>query len=176
MRGFLKTTAVIIILVLAICFIYSLFPLSYADIIVREAEANGIDAHLICALIKAESGFDNSAVSGAGAKGLMQLTDETAAECARELGAAEYDVFNPADNIRFGTYYIKKLLDMYKGDTECALAAYNAGYGNVNKWLSDASYSSDGVKLEKIPFAETSAHTDKVLRYVLFYRYLYPNL
>lgn len=92
------------------------------------ARAFGIDASLIKAVARAESCFDPSAVSGAGAKGLMQLMPAT----ARELGV--HDIFNSKQNLRGGADYLARMLERYANDTDLALAAYNAGPGNVEKY------------------------------------------
>ncbi len=115
------------------------------------------------AIIKTESNFIEDAHSGK-ASGLMQLTDDTAAWIAEKLDTdiKDVDINNPADNIEFGCYYIRYLIDYYNGNVDVALAAYNGGMGNVDKWLSNKSYSDDGKTLKKIPFKETREYVKKV--------------
>ena len=121
---------------------------SFDELLTQAAAKEGIDASLLKAVARAESNLDATAVSGAGAKGVMQLMDGT----ARELGVT--NAFDPAQNIAAGAKYLKQMLNRYGGDVTRALAAYNAGPGNVD--------AHGGVP----PFAETQAYVQKILRTV----------
>lgn len=123
-----------------------------ADQIARSAKAFALDEALIRAVIKVESNYDPKAVSAKGAQGIMQLIPAT----AREMQVA--DPFNPAENIRGGSRYLRKMLDEFGGNLELALAAYNAGPGNVRRY--------GGVP----PFAETQNYIAQVKKYLQFYR------
>ncbi len=149
----------------------SLFPSTYIGIVEKNAEEYEVDKSLIMAIIKAESNFKRDAVSKKGAKGLMQVMDETALWCAKEMGTEKTDLLNAKCNIEVGTFYFSYLLKKYNGNEKNAIAAYNAGHGNVDKWLSDKNYSSDGDNLDKIPFEETEKYVKKVSIYKKIYSY-----
>lgn len=156
-----------------------IFPMEYSEYVEKYSEEFDVDKYLIYSVIKAESNFVNDANSHKDAKGLMQMVDGTANEIARELGVLYFmpdpQLYDPEINIKFGTYYIKKLLDQYNGDKDLALAAYNAGMGNVGKWLAEDKYSSNGRTLDYIPFPETKKYVDKVETYYNIYKYLYEK-
>lgn len=173
-RVFLTPVIIFLILIVALLICRGLFPLNHYSVIERYCEEYGVEEHLVSALIKAESNFNKSAVSHAHAKGLMQLTDSTFEECMNTLGT-EGDIFSTEDNIRAGVWYLSHLMEKYNGNVENAIAAYNAGGANVDKWLSDSRYSSDGKSLDTIPFGETSRHVEKIRRYSKIYKFLYPK-
>ncbi len=137
--------------------------MAYKDIVELQAEENNIEYSLVLAVIKTESNFVVDAHSGK-ASGLMQLTDETAEWIANkmDIDTNEINLMEPADNIRLGCFYLRYLIDYYNGNEDVALAAYNGGMGNVNKWLDDEKYSSDGKTLDYIPFKETREYVKKV--------------
>ncbi|WP_338593115.1 phage tail tape measure protein [Paenibacillus sp. Y5S-9] len=122
----------------------------YANYINKYAEQYNVDPKLIAAIIQTESNFKPTTKSPAGAAGLMQLMPPT----AKEQGVK--DSFDPEQNIKGGTKYFKFLLDRYKGNVEHALAAYNAGLGNVDEWIKNGN-------MDKIPFKETYDYVPKVL-------------
>jgi soluble lytic murein transglycosylase len=134
-------------------------PLSHEDIIRQQAEEKGIDASLIAAVIYSESRFRDQ-TSDAGARGLMQITPETAMDIARRSEAQTFvlkDLGDPQINISYGTYHLRDLLELYGGNVVAALAAYNAGPGNVDAW------GGSDLKLENIRFPETRAYVEDVL-------------
>ena len=144
------------------------YPVEYSSYITEYANENDLDPYLVIAVIKQESNFIPDARS-AYAGGLMQLTEETAHECAAKLGLENYDYMEPETNIRLGCFFLRSLIDKY-GVVDTALAAYNAGMGNVDKWLDDPECSSDGITLDHIPFSETRHYVIKINDYYSEYK------
>jgi soluble lytic murein transglycosylase len=153
-------------------------PLRYEAVIAKQAKANHTDPYLIAALINAESGFREGVVSAAGAVGLMQVKPSTAVAVAR--GAGIPDKMTPAalsvpeTNIRVGTKYFAYLVKRYDGDTELALAAYNAGLGNADRWAAEARRTGNQFT-DSIAFPETARYVNNVLAQQELYRTLYPD-
>jgi len=134
-------------------------PLRHDDIIRQQAAEKNVDASLIAAVIYAESRFRDQ-TSSAGARGLMQITPDTALDIARRSGATSFvlkDLADPQVNISYGTYHLQNLLTEYGGNKVAALAAYNAGSGNVDKW------GGSNLTLDDIRFAETRGYVEDVL-------------
>jgi soluble lytic murein transglycosylase len=134
-------------------------PLRHEDVIREQSQEKGVDAALIAAVIYSESKFSDR-TSSAGARGLMQITPDAANEIERHSGGTTFklkDLGDPEINIRYGTYLLRELLDRYDGDVAAALAAYNAGPGNADKW------GGSELSVEAIPFPETRAYVEEVL-------------
>lgn len=140
-----------------------LYPKKYEAFVEKYAEEFDVPEALVYAVIHTESNFDASAVSSAGANGLMQLIPETMTWLSKKLGEKEPTghILDPETNIKYGTCYLRYLYDKF-GDWNTALAAYNAGHGRVSGWLEDESYTDDGISLKKIPIEETSNYVNKV--------------
>ncbi len=156
-----------------------LYPRHYANDVRRYAEQYDVPEHLIYAVIRTESNFDRDAVSSAGAIGLMQIMPDTFEWLTNyqlfdhfELGMC----YDAQTNIRYGVYYLRWLYDRY-GRWNEACAAYNAGPGRVDEWLTDASLTDEGGALipENIPFSETRAYVKKVHAAQAAYDRLYPS-
>jgi peptidoglycan lytic transglycosylase len=146
-------------------------PLRHEDIIRQQAQEKHVDAALIAAVIYAESKFDDR-TSSAGARGLMQITPEAAQDIERHSGGTSFelgDLSDPEINIRYGTFLLRELLDRYEGDVVAALAAYNAGPGNVDRW------GGSGLSVAGIPFPETRAYVEGVLDKQRAYREKYAK-
>lgn len=135
----------------------------YGEIIDEYSEKYGISRSLVCAVMECESGFDEKAVSSAGASGLMQLMPETFDWILPNTGEEERNIFSPRQNTEAGCKYLSYLLKRFEL-TETALAAYNAGEGTVLLWLKNPEYSSDGRSLKEIPYPETKMYVGRVLR------------
>jgi soluble lytic murein transglycosylase len=131
------------------------YPLQYGAIVRQEARAKDLDPALVAAVIYQESRFHRDARSRAGAIGLMQLQPETAQAIALRTGGTAFevsDLTNPAINIRYGSWYLQNLFAKYRNE-RLVLAAYNAGQGNVDRWLASG---------QPIEYAETRAYVDAV--------------
>lgn len=139
------------------------YPRSFENEVLFSSREYGLDPNLVFAVIKTESSFQPDVVSRAGAMGLMQVLPTTAEWIAWRRGFS-YDserILEPAYNIDLGCYLLSYLLEHYDSDLTLAVAAYNAGVGNVDKWLNSDEYY-DGKKLS-IPFSETRNYVEKVL-------------
>jgi peptidoglycan lytic transglycosylase len=131
------------------------YPLEYEQIVRGHARNYRLDPALLAAVIYQESKFQSDAKSDSGAIGLMQLQPATAKGIAIRTGGSRFqtsDLYNPEINVRYGSWYLRHLLDKYD-DERTALAAYNAGQRNVDKWRAEG---------KEIQFSETRAYVDKV--------------
>lgn len=149
------------------------YPTIYSEYVYTYSEQNNVDPLLIFSIIKAESNFNENSVSSSNAKGLMQLMPSTADELADKLDVEDYNIFDAQTNIALGTKYISTLLEYYEENLYLALAAYNAGIGNVNKWINTGIIKDDGSNIENIPYKETSNYVRKVVRDYKIYKELY---
>jgi soluble lytic murein transglycosylase len=139
-------------------------PLRHDDIIRQQAAQKNLDPALVAAVIYEESKFRDQ-TSHAGARGLMQITPATADFIARQSGGTGFvqaDLATPQINISYGTYYLRYLLDRYDQREAPAVAAYNAGHGNVDRWVRAAG-GADRFELGDIRFPETRAYVENVL-------------
>jgi soluble lytic murein transglycosylase len=153
-------------------------PLTHADIIRQQAQAKHIDPALIAAVIETESKFTDQDTSSAGALGLMQLEPSTAEFIAGATGATNFhiaDLSTPQVNIEYGAWYLRYLLDRYGGNEALALAAYNGGESNVDRWLVQASDGGRDFSVAQIPFPETRAYVQRVLALRDQYRATYAS-
>ena len=140
-------------------------PLRHEDIIRQQARDKDLDPALIAAVIYQESKFRDQ-TSHAGARGLMQITPATAEFIARDSGGTAFsqeDLAKPQINIAYGSYYLRYLMHHYDGNTELALAAYNAGETNVDRWVREAGGQGEFDRVDDIPFPETREYVSKVL-------------
>lgn len=181
-KSFLKN--LIISFILALCVTLSLeplmeflYPLKYQDIIEECSDLYNLDKYLVMGIISTESGFDVDAKSHKDAHGLMQLKDETALWCIEKfsIDIPKEDIYKPESNIQIGCAYVRYLIDLYGGNVDTAVAAYNAGPGNVNKWLADKRYSDGKTALKSIPFEETKTYVKKVQNRRELYMKLYGD-
>lgn len=178
-RRLFKFTIFLLITALLLGVVFAFFyPIGYKEFIVRYSREHNIDPLLIAAVINVESNYNKDAISNKNAKGLMQISPQTGSWGSRELGLVGYTeelLFDPQTNIRIGAWYINKLMNEFEGDLNLVLASYNAGSGNVRKWLGDSYYSIDGKTLYKIPFKETDEYLGKVELNYRIYQVLYKK-
>lgn len=151
-----------------------IYPTNYKEYVEEYSDEYNIDKLLVYSIIKSESNFDENANSKSGAKGLMQIMEPTADDIATELGIdnEEYNLYDAKINIMFGTKYFSQLLEEYDNNEKLALAAYNAGKGNVNKWIESGTISEDGSDIENIPFKETNMYIRRTLQNYRMYQEL----
>ena len=153
------------------------FPLAYSGVIRQQAAEKRLDPALIAAVIYAETKFDPRP-SSAGAQGLMQIMPSTAEFLARRSGATTFtlsDLATPVVNIAYGSYYLRYLLDRYNGQVMLALAAYNGGETNVDRWIARAHSEGGQLTVQGIPFPQTRAYVQKVLTAQQQYRQTYAS-
>ncbi len=174
----------IIILIIIIIFKFTsidnfilknIYPTKYGEYVYKYSKENNIDPLLIFAIIKTKSNCNENAKSKSGALGLMQIMPKTAREQAENVNT-EYTnetLYNPEENIRLGITYYKSLLNYYNQNYILAFAAYNAGIGNVDKWIETATINGLGTDAENIPFKETNMYVRKTIHNYEMYKKLY---
>lgn len=186
MNKIIKTLLIILILLVFAFALYKIlnieekilkyfYPIQYEGYVYNYSKELEIDPMLTFAIIKTESNFDKNVVSKSGAIGLMQLMESTAKEQAQKLNI-EYSkekLFNPETNLKIGLNYFNTLLDYYNQNYILAFAAYNAGLGNVQKWIDEGIIKKDGSDIENIPFKETNLYVRKIIRNYETYIKLY---
>ena len=153
-------------------------PLRHEDIIRQQARDKGLDPALIAAVIYAESRFRDGQTSAAGAEGLMQITPATAQMIARKSGGVSFtvrDLGTPQVNIAYGSWYLRYLMGRYAGNETFALAAYNGGEGNVDRWIDRARQRNEDLTIDAIPFSETRTYVQRVLSAERQYRHSYRH-
>ncbi len=151
------------------------YPKQYEKYVWQYSEELNIDPLLTLAIIKTESNFKEDTVSKSGAIGLMQLMDTTAREQAQKLGI-DYStelLYNPESNIKLGLNYFDTLLTYFNDNYILAFIAYNAGLGNVEKWINEGLITRNGEGTENIPFPETNMYVRKIVRNYKIYQDLY---
>lgn len=155
-------------------FLRKIYKIDYKEYVEKYSEEYEVDKYLVYSIIKAESNFKEDSISNKGAKGLMQLMPSTAEEIAKkiEIQVDENNILNPQININLGTKYISNLIIKYK-NIGLALAAYNAGSGNVDNWVEKGILDSNGTNLEEIPYVETNNYVRKILRDYNIYKAIY---
>lgn len=181
MKKIISIILILLVIVLCVNFdkvknftLKKIYKIEYSEYVEKYSKEYDVDKYLIYATIKAESNFNQYAKSSQGALGLMQLMQSTALEIAPKAGinVTEDTIYDAEININLGTKLLSILLQKYK-NTGLALAAYNAGSGNVDNWISKGTLKNDGSDLENIPFKETNNYVRKILRDYDIYLRLY---
>lgn len=171
-----KTLSVLLILFLALlCELNYVFPIKHLSYVEKYSQEFNLDTALVLSIINTESKFNEQALSVKDARGLMQLLPSTANWGAQSLGIDNFNeemLYDIETNIHIGCWYLDKLLKQYNGNVTTALCAYNAGSGNVARWLKNEQYSSDGITLEKIPYPETESYVKKINLNLKYYSYI----
>jgi len=148
------------------------FPLDYLDAVDRNAASQRLDAAWVMGLMRSESAMASDALSSAGARGLMQVTPATATQLARRHSIAysgPQQLMQPELNVRFGTAYLRDLLDRFDGSPVLASGAYNAGPGAVDRWLAARPPTDPAAWVETLPFFETRDYIPRVLAFATIY-------
>ncbi len=151
-----------------------LYPQKFKKEVLKYSRQYNIDENLVFSIIEVESDFNPNAKSHKNALGLMQITLETGRYIAGLLNEKDFTedkLFNPEINIKYGCFYISKLYKTFDGDTDCMLAAYNGGEGNVRKWLKLAN--NNKLDIDNIPFVETKIYIKRVKFIYKIYNYIY---
>ena len=156
---------------------HSVYPLKYSEFVEKQSTIHGVDKSLVYAVIHCESGFKPDAVSSVGARGLMQITEDTFDWIKWKMGddfsGDTYDdMFDPETNITYGTFMLGALIEEF-GTIDNTLCAYHAGWNNAKNWLKNPEYSPDGENITNIPFGDTKKYVNKVTEVMDKYKSLY---
>ena len=152
-----------------------MYPIQYQEWVEQYSQEYGVPKSLVYSVIRSESSFRPDAESSVGARGLMQITEQTFqwAQMRHNLTEETFDdLFDPQINIRYGTYILSLLLEEF-GSVQNALCAYHAGWGVTQEWLADPEITPDGTTITNIPYGDTRAYVRKVLDTQEIYRELY---
>ena len=180
MKKIVKSIINLILFILIVSFsilflVYNVFyPMQYKEEILKYSKEYEIDPYLVYAIINVESRFNPDVESGAKARGLMQIREITANWAKEHIELEELneeDYFKPDTNIKIGCWYLSKLSDMYSGDIKKIAASYNAGTGNLDKWVKEGK----DIENYDIPFPETKEYVRKVEENLEVYKVLYGD-
>lgn len=152
-------------------------PMEYRGYVEKYSKEYNVDKYLVYAVIKTESGFNKDALSSVGARGLMQIMEDTFDWIKFRMGDTEtayFDMYTAELNIKYGCWFLGYLTEEF-GNVEAVAAAYHAGRGKVNEWLADKEYSKDGVHLDEIPSSDTAHYVSKITKAMDTYKKLYDK-
>ena len=155
------------------------YPQKYNESVQQYAALYKVEPALVYAIIRTESGFEKDALSSVGARGLMQITEETfnwiKSKIAQDETISFDDLYDPAINIRFGTYLLSVCMSRYNNDISTAAAAYHSGMGKVDQLLADGAYTENGKVLHTFPYNQMNNYVRKVTRNYKMYQMLYAK-
>jgi len=154
----------------------SLFPFAFKKDILRNSKKYKLNPFVILSVIKAESLFNPNAISSVYATGLMQIMPATAKDIAKNIKMKKYNLKNPSTSITFGSYYLTWLNKYYKGNLPLMVAGYNAGAGNVNKWIKKLDKNNALYFAEFVPFVETRYYILRTGKFFNQYKIIYKKL
>lgn len=170
--------SIFLIVIIGLGLLTTNYPIGYKTMIVEYSKEYNLDPYLVASIINVESKYDKDALSQKDARGLMQISPSTGKWASEVLGIENYSediLFDPETNIRIGTWYLSTLFKEFNNNLDSVLAAYNAGSGNVNKWLNDEKYSRDKTSLAIIPFQETKDYLVRVKKNYKVYSTVYKK-
>lgn len=177
----LLTVAIIIGVIFAGSVVYDnvqlkIYPKDYSELVEKYSLQYGVDEFLVYSVIKCESGFDKNAVSTIGAKGLMQMTDDTFEWIQKKEGVKEplssENLFTPDVSVHYGVALLSRVLSEFN-DVKTAVCAYHAGSNAVRGWLKNEEYSKNGKTLDVIPYDDTRSYAERVVKVRATYKNLY---
>lgn len=155
------------------------YPQKFQDLVEHYAQENQLDPLVLYSVIRTESGFDPKAESNVGARGLMQITEETFWWIKSKIAPKEEltfdDLYDPETNIRFGAYYFAACLKRYENDLSTAAAAYHSGWGTVDRLLEEGDYTADGIVLHTFPYEQMKLYVYKITHAFQKYQELYSS-
>lgn len=184
----MKRKVILVLGVIIIAFILGIIsiktfvlPIRYKEQVLTYSKKYNLDPYLVLAVINTESKFDKEATSSKEARGLMQLTEATAQEVNEITNSTEIiteeNIYNEDINIELGCKYLASLIERYNGNYYLAICAYNAGIGNVNKWIEENRITETLNTTEiELPFPETTNYLKKVISNYKNYKLVYPNI
>ena len=150
----------------------------YREWIEKYALENGIEPAYVAAIILRESSYDPQATSSVGARGLMQVMEDTFDYVRRNLGESTIfdDMYDPETNIRYGCWYLGNLSRIFDGDPIEMACAYHAGPNNVKLWIMNYAADQKNLRLEEVPMQDTRQYAGKVYdAYAIYFQHYYPD-
>jgi soluble lytic murein transglycosylase len=141
---------------------HALYPFPFVEVIEQQSQRHDLNPLLVTALIRQESRFEPDIKSKVGAVGLMQMMPKTGAWAAQNLNLKTYTLENPDDNIKLGTWFLDQIHRTFKNNSLLAVASYNAGQGNMAKWMQQRKSMDPDEFVEAIPYDETKDYVKQV--------------